>query len=324
MEFDISVVICTRNRAASLHEALSCLAAADRTGLNVEIVIVNNGGTDSTPEVIRTFEDRLQMRSLFEPKQGVFGKSHALNRALDEGGLGEIIAVLDDDMTPHREWFQGVASLSARWPDKDLFTGRSYVVWPEDTPPEFVQCGVLQTWMYSIIDEGEEDRPIGNGRWFSGNHFWFRSRVLKSGLRFDDIWLTEPKFMLDMIELGYGAVAGPDAVTGHRIQKRLLMESVIRERACKVGSSNADVRLRPYRKSVKHARFLNQRPLLGRLFFCAKLVQSEIALLRARLHRDATQRFIATMIALEKVVYNRELLRTAAKMREYRIFGRSR
>ena len=325
MEFDISVVICTRNRAASLHETLSCLAAADRTGLNVEIVIVNNGGTDSTPEVIHAFEDRLQMRSLFEPKQGVFGKSHALNRALDEGGLGKIVAVLDDDMIPHREWFQGVAALSSRWPDKDLFTGRSYVVWPENAPPEFVaHCGVLQTWMYSVIDEGQEDRPIGNGRWFSGNHFWFRSRVLESGLRFDDIWLTEPKFMLDMIEMGYGAVAGPDAVTGHRIQERLLEESVIRERACKVGSSNADVRLRPYRKSVKHARFLNQRPLLGRLFFCAKLVQSKIALLRAKLHRDATRRFIATMIALEKVVYNRELLRTAAKMREYRIFGRSR
>jgi glycosyltransferase involved in cell wall biosynthesis len=325
MELDISVVICTRNRAASLHETLGYLAAADRTGLNVEVVIVNNGGTDSTPEVIRAFEDRLQMRSLFEPMEGVFGKSHALNRALDEGGLGKIIAVLDDDMNPHREWFQGVAALSSRWPDKDLFTGRSYVAWPATTPPEFIaHCGVLQTWMYSVIDEGGEDRPIGNGRWFSGNHFWFRSRCLESGLRFDDIWLTEPKFMLDLIELGYGAISGPDAVAGHRIQERLLKDSVIRERACKVGRSNADVRLRPYRQSVKHARFLNQRPLLGRFFFCAKLVQSGFALLRARLHFAAIQRFIATMIATERLVYHWELLRTAADMREYRILGRSR
>ena len=130
--------------------------------------------------------------------------------------------------------------------------------------------------------------------------------------------------MLDMIEKGYGAVAGPDAVTGHRIQERLLTESVIRERACKVGRSNADVRLRPYRQSVKHARFLNQRPLLGRFFFCAKLVQSGFALLWAGLNFAAVQRFINTMIALERLIYHWELLRIAAQMREYRILRGSR
>ena len=130
MGFDISVIICTRNRAASLHKTLTCLADADRTGLDFEIVVVNNGGTDDTAEVVRSFEDIFKIRLLFEPKQGVFGKSHALNRALDEGQLGNTVVVLDDDMSPHRDWFQGVKTLCDRWPDKDLFTGRSYVIWP--------------------------------------------------------------------------------------------------------------------------------------------------------------------------------------------------
>jgi glycosyltransferase involved in cell wall biosynthesis len=323
MDFDISVVICTRNRAASLHETLTCLAAADRTGLEVEIVIVNNGGTDATPEVARVFGDRLHLRSLFEPQEGVFGKSHALNRALNEGRLGKIVAILDDDMSPHREWFQGVAALCRRWPDKDLFTGRSYVVWPAATPPAFAQSGSLRTWMYSVIDEGDEDKAIGNGRWFSGNHFWFRSRCLETGIRFDDIWLTEPKFMLDLAELGYGAISGPDAVAGHRIQECLLMESVIRERANKVGRSNADVRLRPYRHSVKHARFMSRHPLLGRLFCCARLVQSGFDWLRAKLHLSPAERFVAAVIAVERLAYNQELLRTAARVPEYRILGGS-
>jgi hypothetical protein len=125
--------------------------------------------------------------------------------------------------------------------------------------------------------------------------------------------------MLDLVERGYEAVSGPDAVAGHRVQQRLLAEDVIRERAIKVGLSNADVRLRPYRRSVQHARFMNRRPLLGRIYCCAKLIQSGLGWLRSQFCPIATERFVAKMIALEKMVYHLQLLRTAAQMREYRI-----
>jgi glycosyltransferase involved in cell wall biosynthesis len=316
------VIICSHNRATSLQETLTHLATADRAGLRVEVVVVNNGSMDATPEVVGAFEERLPVRLLFEPQHGVYGKSHALNRALDEGCLGNIIAVLDDDMSPHRDWFQGVAALCSRWPDKDLFTGRSYVVWPVCSPPALDQNGELKTWMFSIIDHGPEDRPMGNSRWFSGNHFWFRSRCLTTGIRFEDIWLTEPKFMLDLVEMGYGAISGADAVAGHRIQERLLSETVIRERANQVGRSNAEVRLRPYRDSVKQAHFLRQHPLLGRLYCCAKLAQAALSWMLAKMHWSASSRFVATVIALQRLAYHAQLLRTAAEMPEYRVLRR--
>jgi glycosyltransferase involved in cell wall biosynthesis len=319
MEFDISVVICTRDRPDSLRETLDGLANADRTALRVEIVVVDNGNSDSSSDVVRAFEDRLPIRLLFEPHQGAYGKSHALNRALDSGCAAEIVAVLDDDITPHSDWFQGVAAIANRWPNADLFTGRSYVVWPPGTPPAFSRSGELATWMYSIIDNGNEDTPMGNGRWFSGNHFWFRSRCLASGVRFDDIWLTEPKFMLDLIERGFTAISGRDAVVGHRIQEHLLREAAIRERAVKVGRSNAEVRLRPYRRTVKHAVFLHRRPLLGRLFCFAKLVQSGWDWVRAKMHRSADRRFVATMIAIQRFTYQVHLLKTAGQLPEYRV-----
>jgi glycosyltransferase involved in cell wall biosynthesis len=40
---DISVVICTHDRAGSVQETLTRLAAADRTGLNVEVLVVDTG-----------------------------------------------------------------------------------------------------------------------------------------------------------------------------------------------------------------------------------------------------------------------------------------
>jgi glycosyltransferase involved in cell wall biosynthesis len=319
MEYDISVVICTRNRAESLRETLGYLTQADRAGLQVEIVVVDNGSSDSTPEVARSFSRQIDLRLLYEPRQGVFGKSHALNRALDEGGLGKIVAVLDDDMTPHSDWFHGVMALSERWPDKDIFTGRSYIVWPADAPPEIMESADLRIWMYSIMDESAEDQPMGSGRWFAGGHFWFRSRCLQSGVRFDDVWLTEPKFMLDLVELGYGAMSGPDAVAGHRIQEGLLKKDVIRERARKVGESNAEVRLRPYRRSVKHAQFMRSHPLLGRLFCLTKVAQSAAHWVRVKLITNSEERFVRSVIVTESLVYHMQLLRTANQMPEYRI-----
>src|SRR5215467_9652284 len=122
---DISVIICTQNRANSLRVTLECLVSANRDGMRAEIIVVNNAGHDNTEEVVASFSQRIPIRYLYEPTLGVFGKSHALNRALAAGSIGEIIAVLDDDMSPHSDWFQGVAAICGRWPDKDIFTGHT-------------------------------------------------------------------------------------------------------------------------------------------------------------------------------------------------------
>src|SRR5579884_2438006 len=113
----ISVIICTRNRAASLALTLDMLADADRHQISAEIVVVDNGSEDNTRFVVESYSPSIPIRYLVEPRQGVFGKSHSLNRALEAGGLGDIIAVLDDDMSPHKDWFQGVAAACRRWPD---------------------------------------------------------------------------------------------------------------------------------------------------------------------------------------------------------------
>src|SRR5207248_3523805 len=80
---DISVIICTRNRAASLEITLECLASANRQGISAEVIVVDNAGEDHTRGVVESFTRRIPVRYLYEPALGVFGKSHALNRALD-------------------------------------------------------------------------------------------------------------------------------------------------------------------------------------------------------------------------------------------------
>ena len=46
--YDISVIICTRNRADSLKETLTCLSRCDRTAIKVQIIVVDNGSENNS------------------------------------------------------------------------------------------------------------------------------------------------------------------------------------------------------------------------------------------------------------------------------------
>lgn len=263
---EISIVIPTHNRAGSLRITLDCFEKMNWHAIEAEIVVVDNGSTDDTPKVVKEYVERLPVRYLYEPTAGIWGKSHALNRAIDDGKLGDIIVVLDDDISPHIDWLQGVKAISARWPDKDIFTGKSYVIWPTEKVPEWVFEPAIQVGIFSLISFGENDEILQPGTWFAGGLFWFRSRVLSNGKRFEDVWRTEPAFMLDLTEEGFEGIYGPEAVAGHRIQPDLLDEKTAWKRAVKEGRTLADVRLIPYRKCVKAARRLRRYPLIARLF----------------------------------------------------------
>jgi hypothetical protein len=68
---------------------------------------------------------------------------------------------------------------------RDIFTGNTYVIWPCDGVPHWAKKASLLGGMFSSVNIGNTDSPLEDGQWFSGNHFWFRSRVLMniSGLR---------------------------------------------------------------------------------------------------------------------------------------------
>ena len=79
---ELSVLICTRNRAASLGVTLDCLLASYRVGLPVEIVVCDNGSQDETSRVVDSYKEKLPLRYLREDREG---KVYCLNRILDEG-----------------------------------------------------------------------------------------------------------------------------------------------------------------------------------------------------------------------------------------------
>ncbi|MFZ0759361.1 MAG: glycosyltransferase family 2 protein [Candidatus Sulfotelmatobacter sp.] len=321
---DISVIIPTQNRAASLATTLECLASANRDGLRVEVVVVNNAGQDNTEEIATACSQRIPIRYLYEPTLGTFGKSHALNRALDNGGLGEIVAVLDDDMSPDPNWFQGVAAICKRWPDKDIFTGYTYIVWPCDEVPAWAKKPKLQSWLFSAGHVPESDSHLKEGRWFLGGHFWFRSRVLENGRRFKDIWITEPDFQLDLVESGFSGVSARDAMAGHRVQPTLLRKDLVLKRARKTGICGAWLRLQPYRKNMKQARLLHAHPWLGRLFCLLNHFRWRVLYWVSYLLPSDGGGFEHRLTAVERMTIYRELIRAANRLEAYSLSKRVR
>lgn len=320
-ENDISILICTLNRAASLKETLACLGRTKRDGILVEILLIDNGSTDETRAVVESAPLGVPLRYFIEPKRG---KAHCLNRGLEAGGLGKLVAVLDDDMSPHPEWCKGVIAIAARWPAMDFFSGTTYVIWPPGEVPRWAKRPSLQGWAFSADPCGMHDRVLARGRTVTGNHWWFRPRVLAHGLRFQNLWAPESRFMLDLMGAGYGGVLGPDAVVGHRIQPSLLQEAVLRERASLVGRSFADFRLRPYRALLRWSCLFKRHPLVGRLYCQARLAQWCCRGFLAKQRQSMDDRIEQGLEAIRWCSYYRALLRIADEMEEYRIFSRSR
>ena len=93
---DISVVICTYNRASMLRLALDALVGQETGGaFTYEIVAVDDGSTDDTPAVIAEFAGNasVAVRRVAGGGQGV---AHARNRGAEEA-RGGWVAYTDDD-----------------------------------------------------------------------------------------------------------------------------------------------------------------------------------------------------------------------------------
>lgn len=206
-----------------------------------EVVVIDNA---CEPALTAAALETPGLRALRILREMQRGKPYALNRALDEGGLGEIVAVIDDDMSPAADWIQCVLSATRRLPQFDIFSGKSYVVWPAGVAkPSWAGEPLSRGMLFSTYDTGSSgDVEFGKGaaRFASGNCYWFRRLVLDRGARYPRVWTYDAQFMLNLIRLGHRGVFVPEVVIGHRIQKELVSPRFFQERARLFGRELAE------------------------------------------------------------------------------------
>ena len=128
----ITVAICTWNRCALLRQALEQMTKLSiPPDVQWELLVVDNNSTDATPDVTNSFESRLPIRRIFEPKAG---KSYALNRAISEAS-GDYILWTDDDALVDKLWLTAYCTAFKRWPDAAIFGGPVEPTFDGSPPP---------------------------------------------------------------------------------------------------------------------------------------------------------------------------------------------
>ena len=114
----VSVIVCSYNGARTIGETLNRLGELDYP--DYEIIVVNDGSTDRTAEIAAEFDVRL----INVPNGGL---SNARNLGM-EAATGEIVAYIDDDAFPDRDWLRHLAHAF-------LTTDHAAVGGPNTPPP---------------------------------------------------------------------------------------------------------------------------------------------------------------------------------------------
>ena len=178
----LTVAICTFNRSMILPRALDSVRNQTRTSDDFEILVVDNGSTDRTRDVVAAVQSEdSRVRYVVEPRAGI---SHARNCALAEG-RGEYLAFIDDDAWADPEWLENLlAPIQSIRPAPECVVGPVSLVWEGKRPEWFPDRFESLLCRY---DMGAAPRFLDRGNYLLTTNSLFHRRTLLElgGLRTD-------------------------------------------------------------------------------------------------------------------------------------------
>ena len=143
----ISAAVITRNRADLLARTLPTVLEQELANGSFEVIVVDDGSTDATPQVIKELSARHEPRVVRQPPRGVGG---ARNAAI-EAARGEIVLFLDDDLVCEPGLFAAHITAHRREPDPLIVLGRLGVA--AESPP-----GLVAAWLATVAAEAHARR----------------------------------------------------------------------------------------------------------------------------------------------------------------------
>ena len=163
----VSIVIPT-HRPRCLENTVDALAR--QSSSEFEVIIVENGErSDRTLEVLNRYRKAMAVSYRFIPQCG-------LNRARNRGVQAcraPIIALLDDDCIPERDWIMGIVNAHGRFPGVGVIGGRVLLTFEEPRPDWL--CDHFRRQL-SELDLGPGERVLRN-EYLVGANLSFRRRT---------------------------------------------------------------------------------------------------------------------------------------------------
>jgi len=221
---NISVVLCTYNRAESLRRTL-CSLSAMRVPANLqwEVLVVDNNSSDHTRDVTEMAGGQLPCRYLFEGRQG---KSFALNTAIPQA-RGEIVAFTDDDVQLDRGWLVEIKRAFELF-DCIGIGGKIIPVWNCEKPRWLEEEGPYKLAAAIVrLDLGEEACELQQPA-FGANMAFRRTAFEKYGLFKENLGPNprnmirgeDSEFSWRVIQGGEKLMYGPRVVVYHPVDEK--------------------------------------------------------------------------------------------------------
>lgn len=224
MEYDVSILIPTHNRAAILRETIESLARVHRVeGTQVELVVVANACTDDTTRIVAEARNSVPFDVLCV-EEPVAGLNVARNRCAHES-RGRLLAYLDDDVLLDPNWLRALVDAFSD-PRIGIVGGRVLLYWQDVQKPAWMSDEVAG--LLSDRDLGDDVRANCDSSVAIGANMAFRREVydavhgFRPGLdRVGKQTLSggETDFIRRAIDRGFAAIYAPRMLVHHRVSE---------------------------------------------------------------------------------------------------------
>ncbi len=235
--FQIDVILRTYNRSDLLEDAVASVMTADRAGVDMRLLIVDNNSSDDTPAVLsqiaKQYEGCIELLCEKQP-----GGQMALNAAI-AAARAPVLAFFDDDERVRADWLQTIRREMAD-PATDFIAGPCKPIWngPE---PEWLPSGF--GGVIGIINSGPVRRKFGEGfggMLTQGNCAIRREIYAETGPYPDELKTAEDRWLFDwLMANGKTGYYCPDLEIGHLMQESRLTRDYFRQWAKREGRDTA-------------------------------------------------------------------------------------
>jgi glycosyltransferase involved in cell wall biosynthesis len=311
---DVSVIICTRNRAKILADTLRSLQSVQvPPGWRVELVVVDNGSTDRTADILDAYDSPdMDVRLVEEPQKGL---SRARNRAL-RVSRGQALLFTDDDVRVPDNWIEEMTTPILRG-DADAVAGGVELA-PHLRRPWQNEDAWLATPLATtdVLDPADPERLVGANMAIGSQVFEVIGGFDTNLGAGSELGMGEETLLTHQIKhQGFRMISAFDvAVEHHCGVERLSRESYL-QAVTQIGRSQGYIDYHWKRRKIRPVKLLTH--------ICASYLQiiAGRSLLKGSIGPEALPGW--EMARLSQIYHRRQLLQEWGRPRQYDQEGRT-
>lgn len=241
---ELSVIICTYNRAKYIYNVLRSIAVGTFPHERYEIVVIDNNCSDNTSDELERFATDYPDVNLNVVKEQRQGLSNARNRGIAES-CSDILVYVDDDATVNSGYLSAYYDFFRENPDADAAGGPIIPDYESGNEPVWMTYH-LKRLLTGYLYFGDREREFPNDNYPGGGNSAYRRRV------FDRVGLyntalgrngeslvggEEKDIFSKMKNAGMKFRYLPDAVLFHSIPEYKLQKGYFDRLTCGIGES---------------------------------------------------------------------------------------